>query len=179
MDRTDPDNSHYQHCVISLDGNYPIVGQKRYRSAFCLSSPQRGQIFLLIWSILTVHEELHCELAGFRVIMNKYICLKCGSHDVDDGTNYLASFIGVCLLIIGLSILVMSGLARTEAPNWLDYSPLEGQNLTMLIPIGIAICIAEIVVVDGATPSHRVRCKKCGAIWTPPHSSSKMRKGRR
>ena len=55
---------------------------------------------------------------------SKYVCLKYGSTQVDDGKNYLASFIGVCLFIIGLTILIIiSCCVQRAVVDWSTYSP--------------------------------------------------------
>ena len=101
--------------------------------------------------------------------MSKYIRLKCGSHLIEDGTSYFAIFVGATLFITGLSILAAIGLQSVEVSDRVYYSPMDGQNMGMIFPIVLAISIAEILIINGATRSERVRCRKCGTIWTPPN----------
>lgn len=107
--------------------------------------------------------------------MSKYVCLKCGSRLVDDGTNHFASLIGVCLFISGLVILLFTGWGTPAVSDWLNYSPLEGQNLSLILPIVVAISLSQIVIITGMERSERVHCRHCGSVWTPPRPVAKVK----
>ncbi len=94
--------------------------------------------------------------------MRRIMCFKCGSTRVDDGRSYLVFGLGLCLIVAAfLSILVFS--VGTPVSDWTTYNPVEHTNPQVAAVMSLGIFMS----VKGLTRSKRVRCRKCGTIWTP------------
>lgn len=96
--------------------------------------------------------------------MAHHVCLKCGSKKVDDGSNLILSILGVGLLIVSAYTLTTCFSSPFTA-NWEDHIPFDHTNC---LPELIAFCLGLSMLFQGLYRSERIRCLKCGTVWTPP-----------
>ncbi|MBX3084365.1 MAG: hypothetical protein KF716_22200 [Anaerolineae bacterium] len=96
--------------------------------------------------------------------MTRLVCLKCGSTKIDDGSSKLVSVLGFLLFLAG-SYVLSSYLAIPVTVSWEEYAPIEDANC---LPALLTCCFGIFMFFQGLTQSERVRCRKCGSLWTPP-----------
>ena len=95
--------------------------------------------------------------------MRAYVCFKCGSTDVDDGRRPLLSLFGLCLIVLAPCIALYL-LSRQPADNWQNPAPMTTEQALCACLMSTGIFL----VFEGMERADRVRCLKCGKVWTPP-----------
>jgi hypothetical protein len=95
--------------------------------------------------------------------MKQVTCLKCGATDIDDGSLRVLTVLGLFLIGAGTLVLLMTCFAgRIE--DWGYYVPLAHAD-----PMGFVVLILGIMMIfQGMERSERVKCRRCGTVWTPP-----------
>lgn len=91
-------------------------------------------------------------------------CLKCGSSNIDNGRTPILAILGLSLIAAGFLAVYLSSCGQVIT-EWLTFDPCADQNpgATFSIMLGV------FMLFSGITRSERVRCRKCGNVFTPPH----------
>src|SRR5688572_9787880 len=95
--------------------------------------------------------------------MAHLVCFKCGSKHIDNGTSRILLVLGLVLMFAGVLAFYCSSQTHTIA-DWTVYTSLQQDDT-----VGIAVfCLGLFMHLQGAHHTERVRCLKCGSVWTPP-----------
>jgi len=95
--------------------------------------------------------------------MSGHVCLKCGSPNIDNGRRPLIVMLGVVLIVTAV---VFMGCCYPSAPvqDWATYSPQSSHEIAIVGPLVVGI----LLIFEGFKRAERVRCRRCGLVWTPP-----------
>jgi hypothetical protein len=107
------------------------------------------------------------EIGGHT--MKHVTCLKCGGTDIDDGSTRVLTMLGLPLIGAGTLVLLITCLVGC-IEDWGYFVPLAHAD-----PMGMVVLILGIMMMfQGMERSERVKCRRCGTIWTPPKPTARQ-----
>jgi hypothetical protein len=90
-------------------------------------------------------------------------CLKCGGTDIDDGSIRVLTVLGLFLIGAGTLVLLVTCVVGC-IEDWGYFVPLAHAD-----PLGLVVLIlGTMMMFQGMERSERVKCRRCGTVWTPP-----------